>query len=177
MNQRCLMKEREENRIKELFSELKQVDERRAPAFARTMEAALSRGAKTRRPWRVLPVAVVAVMLILVGLSLFIILRQSPAETYQAAGNEPVVPLDQPPSPGVIESTPHMNESANKKESPRPGKRRVTGHRSVSPTLISDWQSPTDFLLETTGWQLLRTTPRVDESITSIKGLFPEKMN
>ena len=171
------MKEREESRIKELFNELKQEDERRAPAFARTMEAALSRGAKTRQPWRMLPVAVVTVMLILVGIFVFIIFSQSPIETYQAEGPEPVAPLDQPPPPGVIESVPHKNESPNKKELPRPIKRRITGQRRLSPTLISNWQSPTDFLLETSGWQLLRTTPRVDESITSIKGLFPEKMN
>ncbi len=171
------MKEREENRIKELFHELKQEDERRAPAFARTMQAALSRSAKTRRPWRILPVAVATAVLILVGVFVFIIFRQSATEPYQAVGTEPVAPLAQPPAPGVIVSAPHKSESPNKKETPGAGRRRVVHQRRPSPTLISDWHSPTDFLLETSGWQLLRTTPRVDELITSIKGLFPEEMN
>ena len=177
------MKEREESRIKELFHELKQEDERRAPAFARTMEAALSRSAKTstsaktRQPWRLLPVAVVAVMLILVGISVFIIFRQSATETYQAEIADTVAPLAQPPPPSVIENTPRKDESVDKKDSQRPGKRRVARERPLSPTLISDWRSPTDFLLETSSWQLLKATPRVDESITSIKDLFPEEKN
>jgi hypothetical protein len=183
------MKEREENRIKELFHELRRDDERRAPAFARTMDAALSRSVKTHRGWQLLPVAAATVMLILIGLSVFIIFRQSSTKTYQAAEVEPVAPPDQSSQPEVIVSAPRKNGSPNKNglpnkngspdriESPKPGKRRVARQRKLSPTLISDWQSPTDFLLETSGRQLLRTTPRVDESITSIKGLFPEKMN
>ena len=171
------MKDREENRIKELFHELRRDDERRAPDFAHLMDAALSRSVNTHRGWRVLPVAAAAVMLILIGLSVFIIFRQSSTKTYQAAEVEPVAPPDQSSQPGVNESAPRKNGSPNRIESPKPGKRRVTRQRKVSPTLISDWRSPTDFLLETSGLQLLRTTPRVDESITSIKGLFPEKMN
>jgi hypothetical protein len=173
------MKEREENRIKELFHELKQEDERRAPAFARILEAALSGSAKTRQPWPVLPVAVAAAMLILVGVFVFTVSRQSATETYQAesSSSEPVAPLAEPPAPGLAVSAPHKNESPNKPEPTRSARRRVAQLRRLSPTLISEWHSPTDFLLETSGWQLLRTTPRVDESITSIKGLFPEEMN
>ena len=171
------MREREENRIRELFNEMKREDERRAPSFARTMESALSRGAKTRQPWRVLPIAVAAALLILIGLSAFIIFRRSAPQIYQAARTEPVAPPDQPPPPDIIKIAPRKNEPPNRKEPARSGKRRVTDQPRPSPTLISDWKSPTDFLLETSGRQLLRTTPRVDESITNIKELFPEEMN
>jgi hypothetical protein len=165
------MKEQEENRIKELFLELKQEDKRRAPTFARIMEAALSRSAKTRQPWRILPVAVVTVMLVLVAGSLFIIFKQDSTKTYQTERSELETPNAKSQPPDVIIAVP------NKKESPKSGKRRVTRQTRLSPTLISDWRSPTDFLLKTSGEQLLRTTPRLNESITSIKGFSLEEMN
>ena len=111
------MKEREENRIKELFHELKREDERRAPAFARTMEAALSRGAKTRQPWPVLPVAVVAIILALVAVSVFIIFKRGATKTYQTepakeeAQNTPALPPSLPPS--GFASEPRRYESPN----------------------------------------------------------------
>jgi hypothetical protein len=43
---------------------------------------------------------------------------------------------------------------------PRSAQRRPAG---VSVASIAEWKAPTDFLLETPGWELLRTVPEIGE--------------
>src|SRR5688500_18248221 len=114
MNQRCLMnQEREENRIKKLFHELKQEDERCTPAFARTMEAARLRTVKTRQPRPVLTIAVATVLLALVGSSLFIN-RQLSTKTSPIEKAELDEPTVEARPPDVVIAGSNKNESLNK---------------------------------------------------------------
>lgn len=43
--------------------------------------------------------------------------------------------------------------------------------------LLSQWRSPTEFLLHTPGDQLLKTVPRLGGSLIEIKALAPEQKN
>ena len=44
-------------------------------------------------------------------------------------------------------------------------------------TLISRWRSPTEFLLDSPGEQLLKTVPRLNESLLDIKAVTPDVNN
>ena len=83
--------ELEENRIKELFHELKRDEEDRAPAFARVMEAARLRPVEPRQPLRVLTIAVATALLVLAISSLLVIKQLSPktAPVERAETREP----------------------------------------------------------------------------------------
>ncbi|HEX5734206.1 MAG TPA: hypothetical protein VF131_15335 [Blastocatellia bacterium] len=168
--------EREENRIKELFHELKREEESRAPDFARVMEAARSRPVKTRRPLRILTIAVATALLVMAISSLFVIrqLSPKPAPVERVETEEP--PVESIP-PTVITAGPDKNESLSNNEAPKPARRRVTRRPRQAATLISGWQSPTDFLLIPPGQQLLRTTPRLGESIVNIEVFFLDEKN
>jgi hypothetical protein len=174
--------ELEENRIKELFHELKLEEEGRAPAFARVMEAARLRAVETRQPLRVLTIAVATALLVLAISSLLVIKQLSPktAPVERAEAQEP--PAESVP-PAVITDVPDKNESLNnneamdKNKAPKPARRRVTRRPRQAATLISGWRSPTDFLLNTSGQQLLRATPRLGESIVNIEGFFLDEKN
>jgi hypothetical protein len=166
--------DREENRIKELFHELKQEDAHNAPAFARIMEAARLRTVEPRQPWRILTIAVATVMLVIVGSSVFIIrqLSTKPRPIERAELEEPAA---KSPPPDVITAGPDKKEALNKSEAPKTVRRRVERRPKRAATLISGWRSPTDFLLKNSGEQLLRTTPRLGESIVNIEGFFLEE--
>ncbi len=168
--------EREENRIKELFHELKREEEHRAPAFARMMEAARLRTVKTNRPFRVLAIAVATAMLVVAGGSLLII-KQLSTNTVQVERTE----IEEPPAesrpPALVTADPDKSESPDKNEAPRQGRRRVNRRPKHAAALISGWRSPTDFLLNTSGQQMLKTTPRLGESIVNIEGFFPDEKN
>lgn len=168
--------DREENRIKELFHEFKQADEHSAPAFARIMEAARLRTVEPRQGWRVLTIAAATVMLVLVGSSLFII-RQLSTKPQPIERAELEEPAAESPPPDVITAGLKKKETLNKNEAPKTVRRRVERRPKHAAMLISGWRSPTDFLLKTSGEQLLKTTPRLGESIVNIEGFFLEEKN
>ena len=124
----------EEQKLRELFHELKQEDERFAPSFARDWEAALSRLGKARSPRRLVRVATAAMMLIL--------LIGSVAVFFSHPSRKPA-----------------LTET--------PG----------STIFLSQWRSPTNFLLQSPGEQLLKTVPHLGLSSVEIRAIMPDKMN
>ncbi len=166
----------EEKKLKGLFHELRQEDERLAPSFARDWEAALSRIGKAHHPWRVFRVAAATVMLIVLGSSVFIFFRQparqpaptgTPAEAPASVASRthqsppPIVPLFKAPG----------------KELPRAVRRQLSARPRQPAVFISQWRSPTDFLLKSPGEQLLKTVPRPGESVREIKASMPDENN
>ena len=102
--------EREENRIKELFHELKREEECRAPDFARVMEAARLRTVKTRRPFRVLTIAVATALLVMAISSLLVIRQLSPKTAPVEMAETQAPPVESMP-PAVITAGPGKIES------------------------------------------------------------------
>jgi hypothetical protein len=177
----------EENEIRQLFRELRREDEGRAPSFAKDWDAALSqinKGHRARFLFR-LP-AMAAVALVLLGSFAFIIFRSLPMPLTPTATLEPTATIVQPPPPSVtFHTTPSVHpkiSEAKKRQKVVPnlesgfGKkpsiavRRQLPKRSQSPDiLISQWRSPTDFLLKSPDDRLLRTIPRLNASTAEIK--------
>jgi hypothetical protein len=171
----------EEKRIKQLFHELRQEDERHAPSFTSVLQAASSKARQAGPALFSLRVAVAAAMLILVGGLVFILLMPSlpPAESENSESSPPTVKLPyrqtQPPAPQI---QPAPTLEAHQRKRPSLVRHKRSAARSRQPAmLISEWQSPTDFLLRTPGEQLLKTVPRVGESLIDFKPIIRDEKN
>ena len=187
----------EENELKRLFRELRREDERLAPSFARDWDAALSRMDGGRSPRRVfrLAAATLVALILLGGLALIIFTRSS-RQPISNATTEPAAAQTQPRSPSVasvetpsspvesskvepnqvakVDSKTGLVRERSKSARRRPSARSRTTVALISRTtvvLISRWRSPTEFLLNSPGEQLLKTVPRLDESLLEIKAV------
>lgn len=166
---------REEERIKEMFQQLREEDERNAPAFTRAWNATLSRREKPWRRWAVWRLAAGATALILLGagcLGWWMFFRQStrrqaPIEIVRSEQPAPVVtPPPVFPSPAPVKNPPNVTR-----------RQRPFVRPQAPAILISQWRSPTEFLLRTPGEQLFRRVPRLDESLVNIKAIIPDQQN
>jgi len=173
----------EEEKIRQLFLEMREQDESRTPSFAAVLHAAtttLRQGTYFWQHWRV--VAIMAALIILSGATFF--LRQS-LTTQQGIVSSKAVGFHFDTSDWKPKSkTDRASEGTAVAENP-PIKReykiahqkRIKQASQPSDVLISNWQSPTDFLLQTPGAQWLRTLPNLNESILEMKNLLPDGKN
>lgn len=177
----------EENEIRHLFRELRREDERLAPPFARDWNAALSRtgGGRTNRRALRLRAATAVTLVVLGGLALAVFrmssrrpipnAAQGPAAAPARTRTPSVASVGAPPSP--VEKPEAWRSPGAKPDSKIGSARGLSKNvRRLTPprprpavTLISRWRSPTEFLLNTPGGQLLRTVPRLDDSLLKIK--------
>ncbi|HWO01810.1 MAG TPA: hypothetical protein VNS63_21325 [Blastocatellia bacterium] len=159
----------QDKEIRQLYREQRQADESIAPHFAATLEAALSKKRADRFGRPMLRLAVAFAALVAVASFVFLLLGRSSPE------QPPIVsvgPGESGDKPAITSSEP---SSVPTSPAPKPARRVRTRRQSperaaalLSP-LISQWQSPTGFLLKTPGDELLRTVPRIGESAVEIK--------
>lgn len=163
---------REEERIRKLFQQLREDDERNASAFTRDWNIALLRLEKPRRRWHVWRLTAAAIALISLGAGWWILLRQP--TTRQALVE--IVMADPPP---LYVTAPTVSPPPVPVRKPRYiilRQRPVV--RSQSPTsLISQWRSPTESLLRTPGGQVFKSVPRLDESLVKINSTIRNLKN
>ena len=154
----------QEKAIRQLYRDQRQADESLAPHFGATLEAAVSKRKKDRSGRLILRLAVAVVGLVAVaGIALLLLGRPS-HEQAPVAGLAPSESGIKPPA------TPGEPSSASTPSPPKPP-RRARPHRQLperGAALISQWRSPTDFLLRTPGDELLRSVPRVGASAVKI---------
>jgi hypothetical protein len=171
----------DEKRIRQLFREMSRDDQRRAPQFASVLAAARSGMARSQNRTRSLRFAMAVAMLCAALLiAMAIIVRPSkptgPARDEQAV--TPTVPPEAPSKigpkqPGV--GTPGL-------EPRRVIIKRVRHHRTTDQLAVAmnslfAWRSPTASLLKTPGDELLRSLPRLGESLQTIKSFSPDQFN
>lgn len=178
----------DEQKIRQLFRDAQQADERAAPSFAATLQAAMTR-AERRKPgamfWRI---AVTAVALAVVSVTAFVIFRQSATTKSDPEAHAGIItPLpydrsresvDSERKDSIVPFSPIPPGLPPKRAGLRPPRRRprITPSEQ-STTLISEWQSPTDFLLTMPGEQLLKTVPRLHDSTIDFKTILPGEKN
>jgi hypothetical protein len=175
-----------EKRIKQLFHELRQGDELRTPSFDRVLKAASSKVGQAGPAWLSLRVAVAAALLILVSGLVFILLKPSllSNEPENSESSLPIVkmpnlqlePLPGEPLTPSIERARAL-ESIRRELARSAPRKRPAARSHQQAMLISEWQSPTNFLLRTPGEQLLKMVPRVGESLFEIKPSIPDEKN
>jgi hypothetical protein len=171
-----------EERIQQLFGEMSRDDQQRTPRFASMLAAANSRGAHSRDEAPSLRFAMAiamlfAVLLISVAITVRLSKSQNPAgDGAQVAG--PVTPPE--PHPGVALSQP--DPGIAKVYAPKPVIKHVRHRRQpnqieVAIKSLFAWQSPTAALLTTPSDDLLKSLPKLGESLQTIKSYSPDQFN
>jgi hypothetical protein len=170
----------DEKRIRQLFSDLSRDDQRRTPHFASVLAGDQSEVPRTRRRIPSFRFAVAAAMLCIAMLIvMFAVLRSSkqkgpvPDDQVSVTTSPEPQPKDREPVTGV--------ESKDTK--PRIVRFNRARHRRTAPSLaaamksLSSWQSPTASLLQTPADELLKSLPRLGESLKTIKRFSPDQFN
>jgi hypothetical protein len=178
----------EEQKISQWFREARHADESRAPAFAEMLRAAQAKNQRGGR-WLVWRIAFATVSLLVISIATLIFFKQSPNQPLDpVAGGAVTTPLPNDPpelrSPVALDApiTPPAEarkwRRAHSKSSHRGP--RVAQPRSDAgqATLLSfKWQSPTDFLLRTPGADVLKTVPRLGDSLVRFDTLTSDEKN
>ena|SRR5215831_3748843 len=168
--------DRDEKALRALFHEVRTEDERNASSFAYDWQAAVVRQRPAGRSWGGKWVIAAASALLVVCASLFLLFRntlRTPAEIGPVAERNPALPrqVNPVPFPNVVPSpikvTPSQAiSSRSRRRKPAPAE---------SGGLISQWRSPTDFLLAFPADRLLKSVPRLDDSIVDLKTTVREQ--
>src|SRR5262249_32612457 len=83
----------------------------------------------------------------------------------------PAPKIESPPAPD-----PPLSLTAGKTMKPRGHTQKPRGPRAAT-LLVYEWRSPTLSLLRTPGEQLLKTVPRLDESLIEIGPMVPSQQD
>ncbi len=167
MNQRS-----EEEKIRQLFHELREEDHLRAPCFSSALEAALSK-TDARRPGRLIRQAAFVTASVILIISFALLLRHyssrqqvDPAPTDKSISRAP----DRKIEPPALPETKFVGPQKIIRRKARPA-------LFEQATMISRWQSPTDSLLRTPGEELLRLVPRITDSALNLKSIPDSEKN
>ena len=168
----------QEKRVRRLFRELGRDDARKAPDFTGVLEAALlpGRGRGLRlRVWRLAALATIPVLAIVLA---FLLLRSQSTETALRTDDfsslvlrDPKTTPPMPPPRLFVDPSRPLISTTGKRS-----RRQSLPARNPSP-LISQWRSPTDYLLKVPGSELMKSIPRVPDSSPDITKSLIEKHN
>ena len=167
-----MKQDQEERAIRELFRQLRRNDESGAPSFVDSLAPAPSRydkDSRLRLGWQVAVAIVVA--LLLGGAWLIFSGRdtKTPGKSNMAHTDGGTAPRVEAPPPNP---TPSPIEAQTIKPDRQYRKQRRSQLRPET-LLLSQWRSPTEFLMRTPGDQFLKTIPRLNESLIEIKLIAP----
>jgi len=178
----------EEQKIKQWFLEARQRDEARAPSFAETLAAA---GSKPQRGgWRFVGWRLASAMagLIAIGILAFVFFKPSGTQPPGPiiVGPSAAIPPDDlrrtppnNPSPPGAATVSTINERRANSKSSRHRLRPVRPQNDFGQAALLSfkWQSPTDFLLRTPGADVLRTVPRIGDSLIRFDTIHSAEKN
>ena len=178
----------EDKRIRELFCELRREEDRTSPLFATTWNIAEGefhrssfRRLRFRSPANLLRFATAILVVTLVVTATVLLpkyLLQQPTHDNekQAAAPGPGITTEEPPRSEKVPANREsgkptdrllaIRKSVRVKNSPVAFGQRV---RPVKQDRLSQWQSPTATLLRSTGDELLRFVPQMNESAEEMK--------
>ena len=166
----------EENRIRKLFRELREDDERLAPSFDSILRPALMKRVSFSRSLRLLRAAIITAALALIATLAYVLLTPSSPTVDDAPEKVRKEKIEGPVPPMAPESKDHKSEIA--KKAPRKQYRRRSQDKNLQAArLISEWQSPTGILLEPAGNELFTTLPKTGESVVEIRWTLPREKN
>jgi hypothetical protein len=180
----------EEQKIKQWFREARQRDESRAPSFADTLAAARSNHQPAGWRLNIWRIAFALVALIAIGIVAFVLFKQSTTQPVNQIAVEPALeqpsddlpkslePTAHPPGSVVMQGHAIKGTRANAKPLPRRPRAMQPQRDSGPAALLSfKWQSPTDFLLRTPGAALLKTVPRIGDSLIRFDVIHSDEKN
>jgi hypothetical protein len=170
----------DEKRIQQLFRELSLEDGRRAPSFAGVLAAANSGIAHSRYRFRSLRFAMAAAMVCAAVLIAMAIIVNS-SKPRDARDDQAALPAPQPAATaGILPSNLGTNAPAPepRKTAVKHSRHRRPSHQTeIATKSLFAWQSPTASLLRTPDDELLKSLPRLGESLQTIKFYSPDEFN
>lgn len=163
-----------EKRIRQLFLEMSHDDEAGTPSFESVLNS--TRTAQRVRAWSP-AIAWGLAMLVLAVVVALLALARTP-KPVNAPDERAVV------APTSVEEAPPVQHSFEKpalpKQATQPKRRqarRTTDQVTLAIKSLSAWQSPTASLMKYPGEDLLKTLPRLGESLETIKFLSTDQFN
>lgn len=162
--------EAEERKARELFQQLKRDDALSAPDFSHVMNAVVTNGERPSARWRNLRLAMIpttATLLLLLSGWLWLVQRE-----------EVLLPPDPPElSTKAFCNCPTEPVIARNDAPPKVVRyKRTTSLKPIN-TLVSQWRSPTEFLLKKPGERWMKEVPKLGVPRLDIKSLDFEQKN
>jgi hypothetical protein len=171
----------DEKRIQQLFHEMRLDEQRRTPGFAGVLAAANAGIASSQNRGRSLRFALAtAVLCFAVLIALAIIERPWKPRGPAAEDEGATAQLEQPHAPGAVESklSPEAPVEVPRKTTVRHAHRRPASNPvALATKSLFAWQSPTASLLQTPDDELLKSLPRLGESLKTIRFFSPDEFN
>jgi hypothetical protein len=151
-------------------------DQRRAPEFAGVLEAAGLKASHSRKGVRSFRLAAAFAMLcVAILIAVVIGVRyqrvQTPAPPDEQAAAAPVAPQ----APTLIDTPSPARPVRNIPKRVR--HRRTADQLAVAMKSLLAWRSPTASLLKAPGQDMLKSLPRLGESLQTIEAFSPERFN
>ena len=183
----------DEKRIRQLFREMSCEDESRTPEFAVLVAAARSRAGRTKKGSRLFAFGLVVSVAIVLLIALSLALRQ-PVRQTQDEPSDQVAQEKQPGKQSEKNPEKQSTESAPGKTAPgssvstggtiaqqgiprRVRRKRHSDDLAIRMKTLFAWQSPTASLLKAPGDEMLKSLPRLGDSLQSIKIFSPNEFN
>lgn len=162
----------DEKKIRQLFRELSCEDEVRTPAFESVLS---STRAPRPRNWSLALAGGLAMLVLAVVVTLLTLARTSKPVSApdELAGAAPPPVQELAPPPGAVEKPATPKRETAKHRRPR----RTTDQLTIAIKTLSAWQSPTASLMKYPGEDLLKSLPRLGESLETIKSLSTDQFN
>jgi len=156
-------------------------EQRRTPGFAGVLAAANAGIASSQNRGRFLRFATVTAVLCAAVLIALAIIERPWKQRGPAARDElATAPLAQPDVPGAVESklSPEAAVDVPRKMTVKHARRRPASNQAALATKsLFAWQSPTASLLQTPDDELLKSLPRLGESLKTIRFFSPDEFN
>ena len=168
----------DEKRIRQLFGEMRLEDARHAPNFEMLMRAGTRGGARSKSGVRALALAgSFAVLLVAVVTAAVLVLRQPNSQAPSDADGhvaesvappeiaEPIVPR----RPTGVATNNATNHAPVRHAAKRARSQRSANELAIAMKSLSGWQSPTASLLNAPGSELLKSLPRLGDSLQTLR--------
>lgn len=168
----------DDERIQQLFHELRSEDQCHTPQFGAVLTAARNRTKGSNTPsWSMkLAAAAVLCVLVLITIRVSTPVRRQEEQLGPDSSQSPIASTDTTTS-----AVSKLPQSATTQGYPTIRRQTRPKHFSSSLAIamksLSSWQSPTAALLQTPQDEMLNTLPRLGESLRTIKSFSPDQFN
>lgn len=173
----------EEQKIRQWFREARRAEAASAPSFEAMLAAARlthHRAGRHSNRWRV---AYAAIGLAAIAVAAFVFFTRSTPPLDQEIARPLKMPGLPPanvtPSRPVSAAPPALHSRPGRAPAPRRKSPATRRQPDLEPAALLSfkWQSPTDFLLRTPGADLLKTVPRVGDSLIRLDPIHTDQKN
>ena len=171
-----------EKRIRQLFGEMSRDDARRAPDFEMLVQAGSRGVARSKSGVQAFLAAAAAAVLLVAVVTAAVLMVRHPNNQSPSGADRPVAEWVAPPkSPEPV--VPRRPPSVATNHTPvRHAARRIRNQRrsnelAIAMKSLSAWQSPTASLLNSPGEELLKSLPRLGDSLQTLRSFSVDENN